>query len=258
MPRNKDIKKVLVIGSGPIVIGLAAEFDYAGTQACRSLKEEGVEVVLVNSNPATIMTDKEIADEVYIEPLTVDVLEKIIAKEPISVELIREIHRVLTSGTYDERRYVENGERPGEFKKHDYVTGIHEVGSPVETVAADMQELVDEINAYSGTQYLRVGAYRHARFESIHPFADGNGRVGRTLLNYYFMINNQPPLVVYNEDKGLYYACLNKYDEQEALDSLEEFLKYEVEKTWNKALTLAQSEEAPQHKPLTDFLPELQ
>ena len=67
MPRNKDIKKVLVIGSGPIVIGQAAEFDYAGTQACRSLKEEGVEVVLVNSNPATIMTDKEIADEVYID-----------------------------------------------------------------------------------------------------------------------------------------------------------------------------------------------
>ena len=81
MPRNKEIKKVLVIGSGPIVIGQAAEFDYAGTQACRSLKEEGVEVVLVNSNPATIMTDKEIADQVYIEPLTAAVLEQIIAKE---------------------------------------------------------------------------------------------------------------------------------------------------------------------------------
>ena len=81
MPRNKDIKKVLVIGSGPIVIGQAAEFDYAGTQACRSLKEEGVEVCLVNSNPATIMTDKQIADQVYIEPLTLPVLEKIILKE---------------------------------------------------------------------------------------------------------------------------------------------------------------------------------
>ena len=81
MPRNHDIKKVLVIGSGPIVIGQAAEFDYAGTQACRSLKEEGVEVCLVNSNPATIMTDKEIADQVYIEPLTVDVLKEIILKE---------------------------------------------------------------------------------------------------------------------------------------------------------------------------------
>ncbi|MDD6573126.1 MAG: carbamoyl-phosphate synthase large subunit [Thermoflexaceae bacterium] len=81
MPLNKDIKKVLVIGSGPIVIGQAAEFDYAGTQACRSLKEEGLEVVLVNSNPATIMTDKDIADEVYIEPLTVKALEQIILKE---------------------------------------------------------------------------------------------------------------------------------------------------------------------------------
>ena len=81
MPKRSDIKKVLVIGSGPIVIGQAAEFDYAGTQACRSLKEEGVEVCLVNSNPATIMTDKQIADQVYIEPLTVDVLKQIILKE---------------------------------------------------------------------------------------------------------------------------------------------------------------------------------
>jgi carbamoyl-phosphate synthase large subunit len=81
MPKNQDIKKVLVLGSGPIVIGQAAEFDYAGTQACRSLKEEGVEVVLLNSNPATIMTDKDIADRVYIEPLTVEVVEQLIKKE---------------------------------------------------------------------------------------------------------------------------------------------------------------------------------
>ena len=81
MPKMDEIKKVLVIGSGPIVIGQAAEFDYAGTQACRSLKEEGMEVVLINSNPATIMTDKDIADRVYIEPLTVDVVQKLIRKE---------------------------------------------------------------------------------------------------------------------------------------------------------------------------------
>ncbi|MBS5603442.1 MAG: carbamoyl-phosphate synthase large subunit [Enterocloster asparagiformis] len=81
MPKNPDIKKVLVLGSGPIIIGQAAEFDYAGTQACRSLKEEGVEVVLLNSNPATIMTDKDIADRVYIEPLTVEVVEQLILKE---------------------------------------------------------------------------------------------------------------------------------------------------------------------------------
>ena len=81
MPLNKDIKKVLVIGSGPIVIGQAAEFDYSGTQACQALKEEGIEVVLVNSNPATIMTDREVADKIYIEPLTLEFVEKVIAKE---------------------------------------------------------------------------------------------------------------------------------------------------------------------------------
>lgn len=81
MPLNPNLKKVLVIGSGPIVIGQAAEFDYAGTQACRALKEEGLEVVLVNSNPATIMTDGVMADEIYIEPLTLDTVKRIIEQE---------------------------------------------------------------------------------------------------------------------------------------------------------------------------------
>ena len=81
MPKRTDIRKILVIGSGPIVIGQAAEFDYSGTQATMSLKEEGYEVVLVNSNPATIMTDAEMADRVYIEPLTLEFLERIIRKE---------------------------------------------------------------------------------------------------------------------------------------------------------------------------------
>ena len=78
MPLKKDIKRVMVIGSGPIVIGQAAEFDYAGTQACRALKEEGLEVILVNSNPATIMTDNAMADKIYIEPLTLEVVKRII------------------------------------------------------------------------------------------------------------------------------------------------------------------------------------
>src|SRR5437764_5917714 len=81
MPRDPSIQKVMVIGSGPIIIGQAAEFDYAGTQACQSLREEGCEVVLINSNPATIMTDTEIADRVYIEPLTVEFAERVIAQE---------------------------------------------------------------------------------------------------------------------------------------------------------------------------------
>ena len=80
MPKRTDIHKILIIGSGPIVIGQACEFDYSGTQACRSLKDEGFEVILVNSNPATIMTDPEIADKTYIEPLTVETVSAIIEK----------------------------------------------------------------------------------------------------------------------------------------------------------------------------------
>ena len=81
MPKRKDVKRVLVIGSGPIVIGQAAEFDYSGTQACQALKEEGIEVVLINSNLATIMTDSHIADKVYIEPITIEFVEQIIKRE---------------------------------------------------------------------------------------------------------------------------------------------------------------------------------
>ncbi|MFN3484457.1 MAG: carbamoyl-phosphate synthase large subunit, partial [Planctomycetota bacterium] len=81
MPKRTDLKKIMLIGSGPIIIGQACEFDYSGTQACKALSEEGIEVVLVNSNPATIMTDVEVADRVYIEPLTVEFLRQIIARE---------------------------------------------------------------------------------------------------------------------------------------------------------------------------------
>ena len=81
MPKRRDLKKILVIGAGPIVIGQACEFDYSGTQACKALKEEGYKVILINSNPATIMTDPEIADKTYIEPITIQILESIIKKE---------------------------------------------------------------------------------------------------------------------------------------------------------------------------------
>ena len=84
MPKRTDIKKILVIGSGPIVIGQACEFDYSGTQACRALREQGYEVVLVNSNPATIMTDPDTADRTYVEPITPESVERVIAKEPVS------------------------------------------------------------------------------------------------------------------------------------------------------------------------------
>ena len=165
--------------------------------------------------------------------------EKIVNKEPLSIELVKEIHKILTSGTYDERRYIDNNERPGEFKKHDYITGVREVGSPAADVEADISELIAEMDEYSGNDYLQAAAYFHLKFEYIHPFADGNGRAGRTLFNYYLMINNHPPLIVYEEDKKLYYECLQKYDENEEIKPLCEFFKYETEKTWDKTLSLA-------------------
>ena len=81
MPKRKDIKKILDVGAGPIIIGQACEFDYSGTQACKALRDEGYKVILMNSNPATIMTDPDVADKTYVEPITLDVLEKILAKE---------------------------------------------------------------------------------------------------------------------------------------------------------------------------------
>ncbi len=174
-------------------------------------------------------------------------LDKIVEKEPLSVELIKAIHYKLTKGTYDEIRYNEKNERPGEFKKHDYVTGRNQVGSNPEDVEKDLNDLIDEVNSIHGENmdYYTVAAYFHANFESIHPFADGNGRVGRTLVNYYLLINNKKPLVVYNEDKNIYYDCLEKYDEEENLDPLIKFLKYEQQKTWTrsnviKKITLAE------------------
>lgn len=178
--------------------------------------------------------------------------QKIVKKEPLSIELVKEIHKVLTDGTYDERRYIVNEERSGEFKKHDYVTGVQEVDSAAENVENDLTELIAEVNAYEGKDVLKAATYLHARFEFIHPFADDNGRVCRTLTNYYLMIHNHPPLIVYDEDKQMYYECLQKYDEAEELNPLYKFFKYETEKTWEKALALADGMK-PERKDLLDF-----
>ena len=161
---------------------------------------------------------------------------KIAAREPITISLIKETHGILTGGTYDERRYIEQGERPGEFKKHDYVTGLAEVGSLPEDVEADLTELLNELNEYEGVDLLKAAAYFHARFEYIHPFADGNGRVGRTLLNYYLMINDHPPLIIYNKYKSAYYHALAVYDNTEDLEPMTTFLVEQTERTWKKTL----------------------
>jgi Fic family protein len=119
-------------------------------------------------------------------------LKKIIGKEPLSLKLIKEIHSILTAGTYDERRFIENGERPGAFKKYDYVTGRLEVGCPPREVPEALTELVNELSGFSEGDPLKAAAYLHLCFEYIHPFADGNGRVGRALINYFLMTHNEP------------------------------------------------------------------
>ena len=166
-------------------------------------------------------------------------LDKIIKREKISENLIKKVHELLTIGTYDERRYISNGERPGEYKKHDYVTGREEVGTSANEVAKEIENLVNEVNSVNTNDdenIIKIATYFHNKFENIHAFADGNGRVGRTLTNYILMTNNMPPLIVYDEDKKYYYAALEKYDKEDDIKSMIEFFKYQMEKTWEKTL----------------------
>ncbi len=166
-------------------------------------------------------------------------LDKIVSKEPISEELLKTIHKKLTKGTYDERRYITNGERPGEYKKHDYVTGKNEVGSTIKNVEEDIKILIEEVNGISKNDtesLLKIASYLHNVIEQIHPFADGNGRVGRTVMNYYLMIHDLPPVIIYEEDKNYYYDALEEFDENDNLNPTIEFMKYEMEKTWEKSM----------------------
>ena len=143
-------------------------------------------------------------------------------------------------GTYDDRRFFEHGERPGMFKKNDFVVGKNEVGSMPEEVEADLSELLEEIADVSiltkPSRVLKEATYFHMRFEFIHPFADGNGRVGRTLMNYFLMIHKHPPIIVYDEDREEYYEALEHYSEGEDLEPLFAFFEQQLKKTWAKPL----------------------
>ena len=136
------------------------------------------------------------------------------------------------SGCYDESRWL-NGERPGKYKIHDYVTGDGAGSSPAEVVS-EIEELCAEIGGAPEDKALTLAAYLHLRFESIHPFADGNGRVGRTLMNYYLMIHGLPPTVIFEEDKKSYYLALAVYDKAEEISGFIEFIKEQTVKTWTK------------------------
>ena len=169
-------------------------------------------------------------------------------KQIIDEEFLKEIQMILTSGTYDERRY-QIGERPGEYKHHDYVTGKNEVGASVEDVQEEVCELLDELNDIDNKNALVVAAYFHAKFENIHPFSDGNGRVGRLLINYILLIHNHPPITIYEEDRKDYYNALEEFDEKLELNSLIDFLKSQLVKTWEKQLNKSKADSS-----LADFI----
>lgn len=160
--------------------------------------------------------------------------DKIIEKEAITPELIKEIHKKLTEGTYDEGRYS-RGERSGEYKKHDYVVG-NDQGALPEEVSSEIEELCGELRDIpnKGDNIIKTAAYLHCKFENTHPFADGNGRVGRTLMNYFLMTHGHPPIVVRNETKNEYYDALGCYDRTGALDSFVAYMKKETIATWEK------------------------
>lgn len=158
--------------------------------------------------------------------------EKIVKREPLTQDLILKIHETLMHGCYDKAKY-EKGERPGTYKKHLFVVG-DDIGAEPEEVADELQFVLDEVSKNEGENSLTVAAYLHLSFESIHPFADGNGRVGRTLMNYYLITHNYPPIIIFSEDKYTYYMALAVFDKTDKIDGFIKFIKEQAVKTWGR------------------------
>ena len=153
----------------------------------------------------------------------------------LNENLVKEFQKELTKNTYDTRRY-QLGERPGEYKRHDYVTGKNEIGASPADVADEMRELLGELQDIPADQLLTAAAYYHAKFENIHPFADGNGRAGRLTMNYFLVLNGHPPITIHQEDRKAYYAALEAWDERQELAPMADFLREQTVKTWEKQI----------------------
>lgn len=154
-------------------------------------------------------------------------------RQPVNEEFIKETQKRLTLNTYDPLRW-KKGERPGEYKKGDYVTGKNETGAWPEDVPDEMQELIEDINDIDDKNALTAAAFFHAKFENIHPFVDGNGRTGRLVMNYLLVLNNYPPIVIHQEDRKAYFEALEAWDEEQNLQPLKIFLQEQTVKTWEK------------------------
>ncbi|AGK95975.1 Fic family protein [Clostridium pasteurianum] len=166
----------------------------------------------------------------------------------LSIDLIKNFHYVLMKDCFTEN-LLKKGEKPGEFKKGDYIVGLHDVGvSPLE-VEENLKSLIEEINdiQINENNALKVVSYFHCWFETIHPFADGNGRVGRMLLNYLLIGNNLPPIVLFENDREEYYLALEYFNETQEINKMVDFLDSQAYKTWVKDYNL-------KVKNLKDFL----
>ena len=155
---------------------------------------------------------------------------------------VMELHRRLTQNTYDTRRW-QIGERPGAYKRHDYVTGKEEIGAAPEDVAEEMEELLAELTEISNDKALTAAAYFHAKFENIHPFADGNGRTGRLAMNYFLIMHEHPPIIIHEDDRKDYYTALEAWDIRQDLDVLCSFLREQTAKTWEKQIARMEKNE---------------
>ena len=161
------------------------------------------------------------------------------ARLPIDEKLIKEFQRLLTQNTYDTRRW-QLGERPGEYKKHDYVTGREEIGALPEDVKEEMDELLADLTGFPPEKVLTVAAFFHVKFDNIHPFADGNGRTGRLVMNYLLVLNGHPPITIHAEDRRTYFEALEAWDSAQELEPMCAFLKEQTAKTWAKQIARAE------------------
>lgn len=228
-----------------------------GDELTRCLNASYVQGIHESNNIDSQPTDSDVAREVIVfgtvtkytgsllvltELSNASMAHKLLCKRfeertPLSVDFIKELHATMMAGCYDKRRYIDLEERPGSFKQHDFVVGKDEVGVDPEDVEEELEALLEELNDFleensDSEDILLAGAYFHAKFECIHPFADGNGRVGRLLLNYWLVLNNHPTITVYSEDKQTYFDALQAYVDREDLAPLCRFLQAQTIKTW--------------------------
>lgn len=177
-------------------------------------------------------------------------LDAISAREPLSLELIKKVHYELAKNTYNETRIIK-GEKPGSFKEGFYVVGEHQIGSAPEQVEERLVDLIGQVNEYDGNDVMKAATYFHLVYKSIHPFAHVNGRTGRTLLNYYLITHDHPPMVIREENLKEYMNAFDEFHYNEKIAPMEDYLRKETVHTWSHLIKPQQI--IPQRMSLSEF-----